>query len=147
MTTRRKRLIRRLRTPASLLLSLAVVGLAGYGLHGALRHLDLKAVLEHLQAISAHKISLTVLFTAGSFAAVAGQEYFALKPAGRPLPLPIAALGGFLAQSIGHSSGFSVAVGGGLRYRLYSMFGARFAEGAGGEGSFSGTLGLGLWLG
>src|SRR3954468_9397714 len=99
MTTRRHRLIRRLRTPVSLLLSLAVVGLASYGLHGALRHVDLRAVMEHLRAISAHKISLTVLFTASSFAAIALQEYFALKTAGRPLALPIAALGGFLAQS------------------------------------------------
>jgi len=62
------------------------------------------------------------------------------------MPFPIAVLGGFLAQSIGHSSGFSVAVGGGLRYRLYSMFGARFSDAAKVQASFSGTLALALCL-
>ena len=138
--------IRRLGTPASLLLSLVVVGLAGYGLHGALRHVDPTAVMAALRGLNAHEIGLAVLFTAGSFLAIAGQEYFALKTAGRPLPFPTAALGGFLAQSIGHSSGFSVAVGGGLRYRLYSIFGARFAEVAKAQASFSGTLALALCL-
>jgi uncharacterized membrane protein YbhN (UPF0104 family) len=144
--TARKRLIRRLGTPVSLLLSLAVVGLAGYGLHGALRHVDLKAVLAALRGLHAHEIGLALLFTAGSFLAIAGQEYFALKTAGRPLPFAVAALGGFMAQSIGHSSGFSVAVGAGLRYRLYSMFGARFAEVAKVQASFSGTIGVALVL-
>jgi uncharacterized membrane protein YbhN (UPF0104 family) len=132
--------------PAALLLSLAVVGLAGYGLHGALRQVDPKAVLDALRAVTTHQIGLAMLFTAGSFVAIAGQEYFALKTAGRPLPFPIAALGGFLAQSIGHSSGFSVAVGGGLRYRLYSVFGARLADVAKVQASFSGTLALALQL-
>jgi uncharacterized membrane protein YbhN (UPF0104 family) len=144
--TARHRLIRRLRTPASLLLSLAVVGLASYGLHGALRHVDLRAVLAALRSVGAHEIGLTVLFTCGSFLAIAGQEYFALKTAGRPLPFRIGALGSFLAQSIGHSSGFSVAVGAGLRYRVYSLFGARFAEVAKAQASFSGTIGVALVL-
>jgi uncharacterized membrane protein YbhN (UPF0104 family) len=146
MTARRRTLIRRLRTPFSILLSLIVVGLAGYGLHGALRHVDLKAVLAALRDVGAHEIGITLLFTAGSFLAIAGQEYFALRTAGRPLAFPIAALGGFMAQSIGHSSGFSVAVGGGLRYRLYSLFGARFSEVAKAQASFSGTLALALVL-
>src|SRR3954469_783240 len=146
MTSHKHRLIRRLRGPASLLLSLVVVGLAFYGLHGALRHVDLRAVLAALRGVGLHEIGLTALFTLGSFLAIAGQEYFALRTAGRPLRFPIAALGGFLAQSIGHSSGFSVAVGGGLRYRLYSMFGARLREVAKAQASFSGTLALALIL-
>lgn len=146
MSARRRTLIRRLRTPVSLLLSLAVVGLAGYGLHGALRHVDLKAVLAALRGVGAHEIGITLLFTGGSFLAIAGQEYFALRTAGRPLAFPVAALGGFIAQSIGHSSGFSVAVGGGLRYRLYSLFGVRFPEVAKAQASFSGTLALALVL-
>ena len=146
MAARRHKLLQRLRTPAALLLSLLVVGLAGYGLHGALRHVDPEDVIAKLREISGHRIALTVLFTAGSFLAIAGQEYFALKTAGRPLAVPIAALGGFLAQSIGHSSGFSVTVGGGLRYRLYSMFGARLRDVAKTQASFSGTLALALCL-
>jgi uncharacterized membrane protein YbhN (UPF0104 family) len=146
MTSSRHRLIRRLRGPASLLLSLAVVSLAFYGLHGALRHVELERVLQALQGLRLHAIGLALLFTGGSFLAIAGQEYFALKTAGRPLSFPIALLGGCMAQSIGHSSGFSVAVGGGLRYRLYSMFGARFAEVAKAQASFSGTLALALCL-
>jgi uncharacterized membrane protein YbhN (UPF0104 family) len=146
MTARRKTLFRRLRGPASLLLSLVVVGLAFYGLHGALRHVDLNKVMEALRGVSAHEIGLAVLFTAGSFLAIAGQEYFALKTAGRPLPFPIALLGGFVAQSIGHSSGFSVAVGAGLRYRLYSMFGVRLAEVGKVQASFSGTIAVALIL-
>jgi len=137
---------KRLRGPASLLLSLAVVGLAFYGLHGALRHVDPDRVLQALQGLRLHAIGLALLFTGGSFLAIGCQEYFALKVAHRPMPFPIAVLGGFLAQSIGHSSGFSVAVGGGLRYRLYSMFGARFSEVAKAQAAFTGTLALALCL-
>jgi uncharacterized membrane protein YbhN (UPF0104 family) len=146
MTPRKHRLIHRLRTPASLLLSLTVVGLAGYGLHGALRRVNPDKVMAALRGVTAHEIGLSVLFTCGSFLAIAAQEYLALKTAGRPLPFSIAALGGFVAQSIGHSSGFSVAVGAGLRYRLYSMFGARFSEVAKAQASFSGTIGVALLL-
>ena len=137
---------KRLRTPASLLFSLAVVGLAGYGLHGALRHVDPGKVMEALRGVHLHEIGLAVLFTGGSFLAIAVQEYLALKTAGRRLPFPIAALGSFMAQGIGHSSGFSIAVGGGLRYRLYSIFGARFSDVAKAQASFSGTIALALVL-
>ena len=137
---------KRLRTPASLLLSLAVVGLAFYGLHGALRHVDLQKVMAALRGVHAHEIGLAVLFTCGSFLAIAAQEYLALKTAGRPLSFPIAALGSFMAQGIGHSSGFSIAVGGGLRYRLYSIFGARFSDVAKAQASFSGTIAVALVL-
>ncbi|GAB2176684.1 hypothetical protein [Dongia sp. agr-C8] len=146
MTSLQHRLFQRLRGPASLLFSLAVVGLAFYGLHGALRHVEFDKVLQALRGLRLHEIVIALLFTGGSFLAIAGQEYFALQTAGRPLAFPVAALGGFMAQSIGHSSGFSVAVGGGLRYRLYSMFGARFAEVAKVQASFSGTLALALCL-
>src|SRR3954464_3944523 len=146
MTAPRHTLIRRLRGPASLLLSVSVVGLAVYGLDGALRHVDLKAVLAALRGVGLHEIGITVLFTAGSFLAIAAQEYLALKTAGRPMAFPVAVLGGFVAQAIGHSSGFSVAVGAGLRYRLYSMFGARFSEVAKAQASFSGTIGVALVL-
>src|SRR3954465_12160554 len=105
---------KRMRMPASILLSAAVVGLASYGLHGALRHVDLRAVLAALRGVTAHDIGLAALFTGGSFLAIGAQEYFALRTARRPLSFPLALLGGFLAQSIGHSSGFSIAVGAGL---------------------------------
>jgi len=146
MTSSRHRLVRRLRGPASLLLSLGVVGLAFYGLHGALRHVEPAQVMQALRGLGIHEIGLALLFTGGSFLAIAGQEYFALKVAGRPLPFRVAALGGFMAQSIGHSSGFSVAVGGGIRYRLYSLFGASLGEVAKAQASFSGTLALALVL-
>lgn len=129
-----------------MLFSLAVVGLAFYGLHGALRHVEFAEVLQALRGLHLHEIAIALLFTGGSFLAIAGQEYFALKTAHRPLAFPVAALGGFMAQSIGHSSGFSVAVGGGLRYRLYSMFGARLADVAKTQASFTGTLALALCL-
>jgi uncharacterized membrane protein YbhN (UPF0104 family) len=146
MTARKYHFLRPLRGPASLLLSLVVVGLAFYGLHGALRHVNLKQVIDALRGVHAHEIGLAVLFAAGSFLAIAGQEFFALKTAKHPLSFPVAGLGSFIAQSIGHSSGFSVAVGAGLRYRLYSMFGLRFAEVAKVQASFSGTIGVALVL-
>src|SRR5690348_10979916 len=135
-----------LRAPASMLLSLAVVGLAFYGLHGALRHVELERVLRELQNLHLHAIGLALAFTGGSFLAIGCQEYFALKTAHRPMAFPVAVLGGFLAQSIGHSSGFSVAVGAGLRYRLYSMFGARLSDVAKVQASFTGTLAIALVL-
>jgi uncharacterized membrane protein YbhN (UPF0104 family) len=137
-------LVRRLRTPASVILSAVVIFLAGYGLHHALRHVHLQAVLAALLQLRAGQVALAVLFTCGSFAAIAGQEYFALRTAGHPLPFFRAAFGGFMAQSIGHSTGFSVAVGGGLRYRCYFASGVSWSEVAKVQASFSGTLALAL---
>jgi uncharacterized membrane protein YbhN (UPF0104 family) len=144
--TRKHHLIRRFGAPASLLLSLGIVALAFYGLHGALRHVEPARVMQALRGLDGHAIGLALLFTAGSFLAIGAQEFFALRVAGRPLRFPVAALGGFMAQSVGHSTGFSVAVGGGLRYRLYSMFGAGLADVAKVQASFSGTLGVALGL-
>src|SRR6185369_15786090 len=72
------------------------------------------------------------------------QEYFALRTAGHPLPFPKALFGGFLAQSIGHQTGFSVAVAGALRYRFYSTFGVNWRQVVKTQASFTGTITLAL---
>ena len=144
MTPRGKEKLNRLKTPASILLSLAVILLAGYGLHHALRHVRPQEVFAALRDLSTHKIGLALLFCGGSFLAIGGQEYFALKTAGHPLPLLKALFGGFLAQSIGHQTGFSPAVGGGLRYRFYSAFGVNWRQVVKTQASFSGTVALAL---
>jgi uncharacterized membrane protein YbhN (UPF0104 family) len=141
---RTKEQLHRLKTPGSILLSLAVIALAGYGLHHALRHVRPQEVFAALRDLSAHKIGLALLFCGGSFLAIGSQEYFALKTAGHPLPYLKALFGGCLAQSIGHQTGFSVAVGGGLRYRYYSSFGVNWRQVAKTQASFSGTLALAL---
>jgi uncharacterized membrane protein YbhN (UPF0104 family) len=144
VTPRRKEILHRLKGPASILLSLAVIALAGYGLHHALRHVRPQEVFAALRDLSAHKIWLALLFCGGSFLAIGSQEYFALKTAGHPLRYPKALFGGFLAQSIGHQTGFSVAVGGGLRYRYYSAFGVNWRQVAKTQASFTGTITLAL---
>jgi uncharacterized membrane protein YbhN (UPF0104 family) len=143
---RTKERLHRLKTPASIALSVAVIALAAYGLHHALRHVHFHAVMAALRNLSGHKIALSLLFCCGSFLAIGGQEYFALRTGGHPLPFPKALFGGFLAQSIGHQSGFSVAVGGGLRYRFYSAFGVNWRQVAKTQASFSGTIALALSL-
>ncbi|HVY99201.1 MAG TPA: hypothetical protein VHA35_06865 [Dongiaceae bacterium] len=144
MTPRGKERLNRLKAPASILLSLALIALAGYGLHHALRHVRPQEVVAALRNLSTHKIALALIFSGGSFLAIGSQEYFALRTAGHPLALPKALFGGFLAQSIGHQTGFSVAVGGGLRYRFYSAFGVNWRQVAKTQASFSATLGLAL---
>lgn len=146
MTPRTRELLQRLKTPGSILLSLAVIVLAGYGLHHALRHVRPIEVINALRDLSLHKIAMALLFCGGSFLAIGSQEYFALKTAGHPLSYPKALFGGFLAQSIGHQTGFSVAVGGALRYRFYSVFGVNWRQVAKTQASFSGTLALALCL-
>lgn len=144
MTHDAKPLVHRLRGPVTIALSVAVIALAAFGLHHALRHVHPRAVMDALRDLSMSKIATALLFVCGSFAAIGTQEYFALRTAGAPLPFPAAAFGGFLAQSIGHSSGFSAVIGGGLRYRLYSKWGVRPAEVAKVQASFSGTLALAM---
>ncbi len=138
--------LQRLKTPGSILLSLAVIALAGYGLHHALRHVSLNEILAALRDLSQHKIAMALLFCGGSFLAIGTQEYFALRTAGHPLPYHKAVFGGFLAQSIGHQTGFSFAVGGALRYRFYSAFGVNWRQVAKTQASFSGTVALALCL-
>jgi uncharacterized membrane protein YbhN (UPF0104 family) len=141
---RTKEQLHRLKTPGSILLSLAVIALAGYGLHHALRHVRAEEVFAALRNLSMHKIGLALLFCGGSFLAIGGQEYFALRTAGHPLAFPKALFGGFLAQSIGHQTGFSLAVGGALRYRFYSTFGVNWRQVVKTQASFSGTVALAL---
>jgi len=144
VTPRGKERLNRLKGPASILLSLAVIALAGYGLHHALRHVRPEEVLAALRNLSMHKIWLALLFCGGSFLAIGTQEYFALKTAGHPLPYPKALFGGFLAQSIGHQTGFSVAIAGALRYRFYSTFGVNWRQVVKTQASFTGTIALAL---
>jgi len=141
---RTKEQLQRLKTPGSILLSLAVIALAGYGLHHALRHVRPQEVFDALRNLSMHKIWLALLFCGGSFLAIGSQEYFALKTAGHRLPFLKALFGAFLAQSIGHQTGFSFAVGGGLRYRYYSSFGVNWRQVVKTQASFTGTITLAL---
>lgn len=146
MTAERRSWWQRLKTPASLLLSVVIVGIAGWGLRAALRHVNFHSVLAALNDLSIEKIAWSALFTFGSFLAISGQEYFALKTAGRPLPYHRAAFGSFLAQSVSHSTGYSFAVGAGLRYRFYSLFGVTLGDVAREQASFTGTLALAITL-
>jgi uncharacterized membrane protein YbhN (UPF0104 family) len=107
-----------------LLLSLAIIVIAGVVLFRILRDIDIRDVLQALRDTEPMSIALAALFVACGYFTLTFYDLFALRTIGRPdVPYRIAALAGFTSYSVGHNVGASLLSGGAVRYRIYSAWG------------------------
>lgn len=68
-------------------------------------------------------VVLAAVFTALSYAALAGYDFLAVRYAGGVLPAPTILKTAFTASAVGHSLGFAALTGGSIRYRFYTAAG------------------------
>jgi glycosyltransferase 2 family protein len=127
-----------------LLLSLAVIAIAGVVLYRILHDIELADVVDAVRATQVHQLVLAGLFVAAGYFTLTFYDLFALRTIGRSdVPYRVAALAGFTSYSVGHNVGASVFTGGAVRYRIYSQWGLTAVEVA----KLCFIAGLTFWLG
>ncbi len=105
-------------------LSVAIITVAAVVLIHILHDIDVKEVIEALQATDSSAIVRAAIFVACGYFTLTFYDLFALRTIGRAdVPYRIAALAGFTSYSVGHNVGASVLTGGAVRYRIYSAWG------------------------
>src|SRR6478672_11822482 len=127
-----------------LILSIAIISVAGVVLFHMLRDIDTEEVIAALKATEPHHIAAAAFFVACGYFTLTFYDWFALRTIGRnEVPYRIAALTGFTSYSIGHNIGATVFTGGAVRYRIYSYYGLDAVEVA----KICFIAGLTFWLG
>jgi hypothetical protein len=125
-------------------LSVVIIVVAVYVLHGILKGIAPHEVMAAIRATPAHDLVLAALFVACGYFTLTFYDLFALRTIGRrDVPWRVAALAGFTSYSIGHNVGASAVTGGAVRYRIYSSHGLSAAEVA----RLCFIAGLTFWLG
>src|ERR1044071_9588307 len=108
----------------SVLLSIAIIGVALVVLFHMLRDTKFDEVVAALKATQPSHIAAAAFFVACGYFTLTFYDWFALRTIGRSeIPYRIAALTGFTSYSIGHNIGATGFTGGAVRYRIYSHYG------------------------
>lgn len=84
---------------------------------------DLRAVLDQVQATPWSVVILALGSTLLAYLALAGYDWSALRYIGKPLPIPVVLTGGLMAYAFGNTIGLSAVSGGAVRWRIYSRLG------------------------
>jgi len=124
------------------LLAVGLFALALWTIHHSVSAIRFSQVRHEIVAIPGSLLLLALGLTASSFLALAFQDYVALWSTGKRISFLRALLGSFIAQSVAHSTGFSILIGGALRCRYYMSEGLSFADTMKVQLSFSGTFGM-----
>jgi phosphatidylglycerol lysyltransferase len=107
-------------------LSALIVALAVRFLqHGGMRQLNIADVVRALHEIPVSGAIIGALLAVTLYGALATCEAIIAGVVAGPVSPRRAAMGGFLASSIGHVLGLGAVSGGAIRYRLYSAVGMR----------------------
>jgi phosphatidylglycerol lysyltransferase len=113
----------RLRRLAPVLLAVGAGVLLLVLLQAASASLDYKSVIKALRRISAPTLSLALLATAVSYAALVARDAMALRHMGLKLPWPALLVGGVAGSALGNAVGLGALTGGAVRYRVYGAAG------------------------
>lgn len=125
-------------------ISVAILGGAGYVLYELLRGIELDKVIAALAGQSMQKLVAAGAFVAAGYLALTLYDLFALHMIGRhKVPYSVAALASFTSSTIGHTLGVAVLTGGLIRLRIYSVWGLTVADIA----KIAVLTGITFWLG
>jgi uncharacterized membrane protein YbhN (UPF0104 family) len=133
----------RLKSALSLAIGLGLFGLSLWVLSRWAADVSLDELRRELAQISGLHVALAIWFTALSFVALVGYEFYAVRYVGRPLPIAVVALYSFITQSVAHAVGFAIFVGATIRYKLYAPAGFTIIDVAKIQVFFTTTFGLG----
>lgn len=147
--------------------SVALFALALWVLHGEFVHLQRADVRRAFDQVGASAFMLASLATAGSYLALTGYDWLALRhlgaarvaPAGSgtadvapptqradapPLPYARIAAASFIATAVGHNLGLAMLTAGAVRMRLYTAWGLAASDVAVMAGLVTATFAIGV---
>jgi phosphatidylglycerol lysyltransferase len=104
----------------SALATVAVFIAALVFLHHLLHEVSLASVTRAFAATGWREIALSALFTAGSYLALTGYDYLAVRHVGYKPPYSATALASFTSFTFANNLGLGGLTGGAIRYRIYS---------------------------
>ena len=113
----------RLRVTLPYLLAAGLFALGLYALYRLLAPVNFQDVAAQIRATAWTTLAVAQLATLGSYLALAGYDWSALRYIGKPLPLPVVLTGGLMAYAFGNTIGLSAVSGGAVRWRVYSGLG------------------------
>ncbi len=103
--------------------SIAVFGLVVWGTVSTVRTLCLSCIVDALQNLSATSVALAGLATVGAYITLALYDVVTFKYFGYKMPLRTILVSAIASNGISNSTGFSVVVATGVRYRYYTHHG------------------------
>lgn len=133
----------RLKSLFSVAVGLGLFLISLWVLHRWASNVSLDQLAIELGRISILQILMAIFFTALSFVALVGYEYYAVRYVHRELPLAKVAIYSFVTQAVAHAVGFAIFVGATIRYKLYSRHGFNIIDVAKIQVFFTTTFGLG----
>jgi uncharacterized membrane protein YbhN (UPF0104 family) len=116
-----------LRTLAPLL-GVALFGLAVWALYIQLKSNSIDDILGAFGNLPTDRLALAILFTVLGYAILTGYDFLALKYVHHRISYGRIAMAAFIGYSFSNSIGHSFLTGGGVRYRLYSLWGLSAIE-------------------
>jgi phosphatidylglycerol lysyltransferase len=109
-----------LRRLLPIVVSVAIIAMAGRVLLGTLRHIHAVDVLTALHAIPLAGVLVGALFVVTLYSTLAIYEAIVVRFVEGPVSSRRAMLAALLAAPIGHAVGWGAVSGGAIRYRIYS---------------------------
>ena len=101
------------------LVSLGLFIAALWAIHHLLAEISYARLVDEVATLSTRQIVLAVLFTAGSFGALMGYDWSALRYIGHRMPGRTVAFASFCGYAFSNTLGLSLLSGGSVRYRVY----------------------------
>ncbi|MDQ6831487.1 MAG: GNAT family N-acetyltransferase, partial [Gemmatimonadota bacterium] len=125
------------------LASLVIFAIALNALRHLLQSVSVADVIGAFHRVSRTRIALSLLLAAGSYSALVAYDVLALRHEGTVLAVRRTLLASFVANGLSQSLGFTVILGGAVRYRMYSAWGLTGRQIA----QTVAFTGISLWLG
>ncbi len=123
--------------------SLAIFAVALNALRHLLQAVTVADVIGAFRHVSGARVAIAFLFAAGSYAVLVAYDVIALRLEGTVLAIRRTLLASFIANALSQSLGFTVILGGAVRYRMYSAWGLTGRQIA----QTVAFTGISLWLG
>ena len=124
-------------------LSLAILSLSVFVLARTLTTVNYWQLRGAIQNTDAKQIALSVCCAVGSYLALTGYDFLALRQLRLNVPYRTAALASFTSYAISFTMGFPLITAGAVRYWIYSQAGVRASKVA----SLTVIAGVTFWLG
>lgn len=113
---------------AGTVLSLAIFVFALWLLRRAVAKYEFTDIVARLVETPATAVALSLAAALGSYLALGGFDWLAVRHIKRRVPVGLTLLGSFISHAVSHSAGFAALTGGAIRYRIYAAAGLTALE-------------------